>query len=82
MIHSIYTLAPLYVSLVTQEMYDGQAMFHLRLPTWLICRIKSRAEEVGQTPSAEIRRVLVQAYGDKNWGPEEAIPRPNELRER
>jgi hypothetical protein len=42
------------------------AMVHLRVPSWLDERIKARAEAVGETPSVEMRRALIESFGKKN----------------
>lgn len=39
---------------------------HVRLPSWLIERINSHAEAVGQVPSVEMRRALVEAFTERN----------------
>ena len=44
---------------------SGYSQVHLRLPSWLMERITSRAEAIGQTPSAEIRRALVESFGER-----------------
>ena len=41
---------------------SGYRSIHVRLPDWLLDRITAHAEAVGQTPSVEIRRALVEAF--------------------
>jgi len=44
---------------------SGYRSIHVRLPDWLLDRITAHAEAVGQTPSVEIRRALVEAFTEK-----------------
>ena len=48
-----------------QHNKSGYKQVHLNLPSWLMERITSHAVTVGQTPSAEIRRALVESFGEK-----------------
>lgn len=47
---------------------SGYRQIHLSLPSWLMERIYEQAEAVGQTPTAEIKRALVDAFGKKEDG--------------
>jgi hypothetical protein len=43
----------------------GYKSIHVRLPDWLLDRITAHAKAVGQLPSVEIRRALVEAFPDQ-----------------
>lgn len=47
---------------MAQKKDSGYRSIHVRLPDWLLDKIAIHAEAVGQTPSVEIRRALVEAF--------------------
>lgn len=50
---------------MTENKESGYRSIHVRLPDWLLDKITAHARMVGQTPSVEIRRALVEAFTKK-----------------
>lgn len=50
---------------MTTNKQTGYRSIHVRLPNWLMDNITDRSKAVGQTPSVEIRRALVEAFTKK-----------------
>jgi predicted DNA-binding protein len=57
---------------------DRSAWFiqmNVRLPDWLVSRIQAQARRAGQTSSADVRRALIQYFGEREGATNPDYPR-------